>query len=73
MTCEDAQLCIQDYISGELSPDRHEPLMEHLDDCPYCRKYFDQTKSIQATLKAALQYSVPADLQNSVRDLLANA
>lgn len=73
MTCDDAHLHMHDYISGELAARHHKPLMDHLDECPNCRKFFLQTRQMQATVRSAMQQEVPTDLQNAVYKILANA
>ena len=73
MTCEDAHLHMHDYISGELDTSHHKPLMDHLDACPNCRKFFLQAREMQATVRSAMQQEVPADLQSAVHKILANA
>jgi len=73
MTCEDAHLKMHDYISGELPAVHHKPLMDHLDDCPNCKKFFMQTKQLQATVKSAMHVEAPGDLVETVTRILANA
>jgi len=73
MTCDDAHLHMHDYISGELAAMHQKPLMDHLDECPNCRKFFLQTRQMQATVRSAMQQEVPTDLQNAVYKILANA
>jgi anti-sigma factor RsiW len=73
MTCEDAHLQMHDYISGELAKEHHGPLMDHLDSCPHCRKFFDQTRQMLSSVRSAMREDVPSELQNAVHDILANA
>jgi len=73
MTCEDAHSSMHDYISGELAPEHHKPLMDHLDECSDCRELFRQTKYIQKTMRDSMQYDAPAELQNTIASLLTNA
>lgn len=73
MTCEVAHLYMHDYISGELSQEHQGPLMDHLDACPNCRKFFQQTKQMQSTVREALTEEVPPELQTAVHNILANS
>jgi len=73
MTCEDAHLCMHDYISGELAIEKHKPLMDHMDECPDCKEFFRQTMHIQATMRSTMQLEAPHELQAAVSSLLANA
>jgi len=73
MTCDDAHLHMHDYISGELAPEFHKPLMDHMDECPNCREFFRQTQYIQASMRDYMQYEAPSELQTAVSGILANA
>ncbi len=73
MTCEDAHLHMHDYISGELSPEHHQPLMDHLDECSDCSNFLMQTRHIQATLRDSMRCEAPGELQTAVSGILANA
>jgi anti-sigma factor RsiW len=73
MTCEDAHLHMHDYISGELAREHHKPLMDHLDSCPNCKKFFLQTQQMRTTVRNAMRQEVPTDLQNAIHSILANA
>ncbi|MFO8183391.1 MAG: zf-HC2 domain-containing protein [Candidatus Aegiribacteria sp.] len=73
MTCEDAHLYMHDYISGELGSEECSSLMDHLDECPNCRRFFNQTQQMQSTVRSALHQQAPTDLQNAVHNILANA
>lgn len=73
MTCEDAHLHMHDYISGELAPEYHKPLMDHMDECPECREFFRQTKQIQTTMRDCMQCEAPFELQTAISGILANA
>lgn len=73
MTCEDAHLHMHDYISGELAPEECGSFMDHLDECPNCRKFFHQTQQMRSTVRSAMHLEAPTDLQNAVYSILANA
>lgn len=73
MTCDDAHLCMHDYLSGELGTERQKPLMDHLDACPNCRRFFHQAQQMQTFVRNAMSLSAPSELHSAVRSILANA
>ncbi|OPL17842.1 MAG: hypothetical protein AVO35_08155 [Candidatus Aegiribacteria sp. MLS_C] len=73
MTCEDAHLHMHDYLSGELGAEYRKPLMDHLDACPNCRKFFLQTQQMQTFVRNAMSVAAPSELQSAVQSILANA
>lgn len=73
MTCEDAHLHMHDYISGELAPEYHKPLLDHMDECPNCKNFYIQTKQIMSTVRSAMQRKAPDELQSAVSNLISNA
>lgn len=70
MTCEDAHFHMHDYISGELAPEHHEPLMNHLEECGSCRALFNQTQLLQTAVRDYMQYETPPELQTAVSRIL---
>jgi len=73
MTCEDAHQHMHDYISGELVPEHHESLLDHMNECPDCREFYRQTRYIQQTMRDTMQHEAPSELLNTITSLLANA
>ena len=72
MTCEDAHSHMHDYISGELAPEHHQPLMDHFAECINCSRMFDQTRQLQSKVKSFMQYEAPAELQSSVSQIFSS-
>ncbi|MFT5259156.1 MAG: anti-sigma factor RsiW [Cryomorphaceae bacterium] len=54
LNCEQLETFIADYLDGELKPETNKTFEQHLNRCPPCKVYVDNTlKAIQLS-KAAL-------------------
>jgi len=57
MTCHDALALLEDYVDGELSPDKKAKIEGHLSGCSACRGEFEMS----LVLKEMLEQSKPPD------------
>jgi hypothetical protein len=48
MNCDDRQILMEQLLDGELPPTESSALERHLQDCPSCQLYFEQTQSEHA-------------------------
>ena len=47
-TCNQVETLINYYIEGKLAPSLSEFVLEHVKNCPKCRKKFEQLQNIQS-------------------------
>ncbi len=73
MNCEEVLRHLHDYVSGELSANHRESLMEHLDGCAACRRFLRQIKKIRTALENTMNHDAPPELHRVVREMLADA
>jgi anti-sigma factor RsiW len=59
MTCREVTDALNDYLSGELSPERHAELEGHLAPCADCTNYVAAYKKAVMLLKGSLDSDEP--------------
>lgn len=59
-----------DYISGELEPDKVRQVEEHIKACPNCDIFIGRALKTLVRTVELLRISAPVDLKNSITTLL---
>ncbi len=67
--CEDALLLISGHIDQENTPEEEAQLLQHLQQCPDCRKVLQAFEEMHSGL-AALNEEPPADLRQNVMNVI---
>ena len=64
--CDDYAALLDLYVDGELSPEEMSRVRDHLDRCPGCRAYVDDSLSIRAAFPDVEDVEVPAGFAEGV-------
>ena len=62
-----------DYISGELDPDRVSRVEAHIRSCPNCEIFLGKASRIQGRTAGLLRIPAPQNLRSSISTLLEKA
>lgn len=77
MEVEQERACtelLQLVIDGQASPEQHQELMKHLENCEGCREEYLLSKSITDSLKNHIKPShSPSGLANSIQNKISDS
>ena len=70
--CRNVHKLLFDYVQGNLPPEKHQKLAEHLRDCPMCLEYVDTYKlTIEACHKCCRpKAEIPPELAEKLQDFI---
>jgi anti-sigma factor RsiW len=71
MTCRELAELLIDFVAGELPPEHHERVRQHLDRCPPCVTFVE---TYQITIRLTRQlprHPLPPELERRLREALA--
>ena len=71
--CRDAAHSLYHYLDGELTFERRELILQHLDDCPPCGDAFDFEAELRIVISQKCRDQVPEHLRLRVADALRRA
>ncbi len=66
MGCENYRDLISAYIDGELNETEEKELLDHLNDCPSCRKEYEELKAIVEMVGDVGEEELPENFHNEV-------
>lgn len=59
-----------DYISGELSPEKASRVEEHVRICPNCESFLTRYQAVQGRAVGLLKIPAPSSLRESIHSLM---
>lgn len=62
MNCDDRRILIEQLLDGELPPNENPELEQHIQTCPACKLFFEQTQSEHAIYQSYHAQRSPLDL-----------
>ncbi|HEX2983955.1 MAG TPA: zf-HC2 domain-containing protein, partial [Ignavibacteriales bacterium] len=69
MNCDKYQIMIQEYGDNELPKEKEYDMFLHLAECPECREFFKQIRTISASLKKG-EAEVPDSVEKAILETI---
>ncbi len=66
MVCQELVEVVTDYLEGAMSEAERARFEAHLPDCPFCRRYVDQMRTVARALRAAETRKLPPDRREAL-------
>ncbi|MBX5480783.1 MAG: zf-HC2 domain-containing protein [Myxococcaceae bacterium] len=70
--CKDSIHRLLEFLDGDLSPEEHAQLEEHLKWCPPCMEFLRSYKATPGMCRKALAAKMPEELANKLSEFLRN-
>lgn len=65
--CNQFRETILDYVDGLITPEQKKTVTKHLDECPQCRLFYDETRDLRNQLKKLQPIKMPPDFETVLR------
>jgi len=69
-SCRETIELLMDYLEGRLSPEEHQALKIHFEDCPPCLDFVDSYQATPRILREATAVQVPPEVERELKEYL---
>jgi anti-sigma factor RsiW len=66
LSCRELVEIVTDYLEGTMPESDRRRFDEHIDDCPYCRRYVEQMRVVIRTLGRLDEESLPREAMDEL-------